>query len=246
MVGNSQFTVAIVRYNIIGTLDSSFGVGGKLTNNRFYQGKSVILQTDGKILVGGGTYYSVAIARFDTVGVLPIRLLSFTATKKEKTVLLNWQTASETNNAYFSVERSTNGSTDFSAIGKANSKGNTARLQQYTFEDLSPLNGGNYYRLKQVDKDGRSTYSKTVFVDFTKSTTIKIYPNPVKDLLQIDGLDASVKTNISIVDLSGRTLAKTSVTNSSYSWNIKQLPSGNYYLTIEAGKKITTLKFIKE
>jgi len=246
VVGNSQLTIDIVRYNVNGTLDSSFGVGGKLTNNRFYQGKSIKLQTDGKILIGGGTYYSVAIARFDTIGVLPIRLLSFLITKKEKTVLLNWQTASETNNAYFSVERSANGSSDFSAIGKVTSKGNTAQLQQYTFEDLSPLNGGNYYRLKQVDKDGRSTYSKIAFVDFAKSTTIKIYPNPVKDILQIDGLDASVKTNISIVDLSGRILAKHLVNNSSHSWNIKQLPAGNYYLTIEAGKKITTLKFIKE
>lgn len=243
--GSAAVGMAIVRYNTDGSLDSTFENGGKLTSNRFGAGQSIKLQTDGKILIGGGTTVTVVIARFDTVGVLPVKLLSFTVAKKGKTVLLNWQTTAETNNAYFFVERSANGNSNFFAIGKISSNGNGAQLQQYAFEDLSPLTGGNYYRLKQVDKDGRSSYSKTIFIAFTKNATVKIYPNPVKDMLQIDGLDASVKTNISICDLSGRVLANTSINGSSYSWNIKQLPSGSYYLIIDVAKKITTLKFIK-
>lgn len=64
--------------------------------------------------------------------------------------------------------KSNNGNSNFKEIGKVNSKGNSNQIQQYSFEDFSPLSDGNYYRLKQVDNDGKSTYSKTVFVDFGK------------------------------------------------------------------------------
>lgn len=108
------------------------------------------------------------------------------------------------------------------------------------------MSGGNYYRLKQVDKDGKLTYSKTVFVDFNKPTLVKLYPNPVKDILVLEGLNANTKTAISIIDLQGNILAKTFTTNSTYTWNIKQLPAGNYYVRIEADKKVVTMKFVKE
>jgi hypothetical protein len=126
------------------------------------------------------------------------------------------------------------------------SKGNFNQLQQYSFEDFSPLTDGNYYRLKQVDKDGKTNYSKTVFIDFEKITLIKLYPNPVEDMLTLEGLNANTKTTLSIVDVQGRVLAKATTTNSVYTWNIKQLPAGNYYVRIEAGKKVETMKFVKE
>ena len=85
-----------------------------------------------------------------------------------------------------------------------------------------------------------------MFVDFGKPTSIKLYPNPVKDILTLEGLNANTKTTISIIDLQGNTLAKAFTTNSTYTWNIKQLPAGNYYVRIEADKKITTMKFVKE
>ena len=73
-------------------------------------------------------------------------------------------------------------------------------MQQYAFEDFDPLSGCNYYRLKQIYTDGKSIYSKTVFVDFGKATAIKLFPNPVKDILTVEGLNANNKTTISIID----------------------------------------------
>jgi hypothetical protein len=177
-------------------------------------------------------------------GALPITLSSFTATKKQLSVLLNWQTHNEQNNAYFIIERSNSSNTKFMEVGRVNSKGNSNHLQQYSFEDLNPFIGANYYRLTQVDKDGKSTYSKIVFIDFRKAATIKLYPNPVNDVITLEGLQGT--SNISIIGLQGSILAKITATNSTYSWNIKQLPSGTYYVRIEEGKNVTTLKFVKE
>jgi len=74
----------------------------------------------------------------------------------------------------------------------------------------------------------------------------EIYPNPVKDVLNIQGLDTQNKIEISLVDLNGQVLAKKSIGTSSYVWNIKSLAVGAYYLHIEEGMNQTTLKFIKQ
>ena len=177
---------------------------------------------------------------------LPITLTSFTASKNKTSVLLNWQTANEQDNAFFTIERSNNSNNNFKEVGSVRSKGNSNQTQQYLFEDFHPFNGGNYYRLKQVDKDSKTSYSKVVFVDFGKLIAIKLYPNPVKDVLTLEGLTANNKTNISIISLQGNILAKTIANNSTYTWNIKQLPAGTYYVRIEAEKNVTTLKFVKE
>jgi len=175
---------------------------------------------------------------------LPITLTSFNATKKQTSVLLNWQTANEQGNAYFIVERSNSSSTKFMEVARVNSKGNSNHLQQYYFEDFNPFNGVNYYRLTQIDLDGKSTYSKVVFVDFSKTVTIKLYPNPAKDIITLQGLQNA--SNISIISAEGSVFAKTIASGSIYSWNIKQLPAGTYYVRIEVGKNVSTLKFVKE
>ena len=75
---------------------------------------------------------------------------------------------------------------------------------------------------------------------------IKLYPNPVKDILTIEGLNANTKTHISIVDVQGNTIIKTVSGNSSCTVKVKQLTPGTYYVKIETGIKTETIKFIKE
>ena len=62
----------------------------------------------------------------------------------------------------------------------------------------------------------------------------------------LQGLNANIKTTISVIGLQGGVLAKTTTTNSNYTWNIKQLPAGNYYVRIESDKNVSFLKFVKE
>jgi uncharacterized delta-60 repeat protein len=247
----------IMKYKENGTLDSSFGNNGyvisDLGNPNDYSYASIV-QPDNKIVLAGtsgygsedNNSYDFSIARYIVGTALPITLSSFTATKKQTSVLLDWQTANEQNNTYFSIERSSKSNNNFKEVGRVNSKGNSYKPQQYSFEDSSPFNGSNYYRLKQVDADGKMTYSKVAFIDFSKADTIKLYPNPVKDVITLEGLNVSGKTNISIISLQGSVLAKTTTTNSTYTGNIKQLPAGTYYVRIEEGKNVSTIKFMKQ
>ncbi|RYE07452.1 MAG: T9SS type A sorting domain-containing protein, partial [Sphingobacteriales bacterium] len=117
-------------------------------------------------------------------GPLPLELLSFAAVNKPATVLLQWRTANEINTASFEVERSADG-IHFSSIGSRPSY-NTAGNHSYQLEDMQPLDGTSYYRLKQIDIGAVFVYSNTVAV--TRQAVEKlfsIYPNPVKDLVTI-------------------------------------------------------------
>lgn len=108
---------------------------------------------------------------------LPVTLSEFTATPVFNGVKLSWTTASETQNDYFSIERSGDGVT-FNAIGEKDGNGTTAHGSSYTFTDEQPLKGNNYYRLKQVDEDDASHYSPVRVVRFGKAEQIAVYPNP--------------------------------------------------------------------
>ncbi len=96
---------------------------------------------------------------------LPIELEHFTAVKDNSQVKVNWATLSEINNHYFTVERSLN-AIDFNPIGMIESIGEGYNLNEYEFYDSSPLEGESYYRLKQTDFDGTSTYSKVAIISF--------------------------------------------------------------------------------
>ena len=104
-----------------------------------------------------------------------------------------------------------------------------------------------YYRLKQVDKDGKFTYSQIVSVVFNDENIFVVYPNPVKDVLNIKGLNASANYHLIIHDIRGNAVAETNVHNiSDYAWNIKNISRGFYYLEIIAGNKTSTVKFVKQ
>lgn len=247
---SSEFGFIVAGYTADGMPDPNFGTNG-FTETLFADPSAaygMAIQADDKIVVTGhaaSLTEDIALARYNGSNTLPITLSSFDAVKKQNSVLLNWQTAFENNNSYFAIERSSNSSNGFKEIGRVNSKGNSSQLQQYSFEDFVPLNGVNYYRLKQTDKDGNTTISKIVLVDFNKGIIVKLYPNPVKEMLNVEGLSGA-KTTISIIDLNGRVLSTTSTTNAVYNWSIKTLPAGNYYLRIESDRKVNTVKFIKE
>ncbi|HEY4060882.1 MAG TPA: T9SS type A sorting domain-containing protein [Puia sp.] len=119
-------------------------------------------------------------------GTLPITMLSFTGQAEKGNVLLNWATAQEENSDYFEVERSTD-NMNFAPIGKVTAAHNSAQTTNYSYTDLSPAAGNNYYRLKMVDLDGSSVYSKIVVVNFSTAagSVIATYPNPAHGSFRI-------------------------------------------------------------
>jgi len=123
----------------------------------------------------------------DNTVPLPITLLNFNAYKIESSVVkLDWQTASEINNDYFTIARSADGF-NWTELFKINGKGNSNQLVSYTINDKEPLSGISYYRLKQTDFDGVFTYSKIVSVKIEEVNSINIYPNPAISFFTIKG-----------------------------------------------------------
>lgn len=231
----------------------SYDLGDTWIDISIASGKN-FLHSDVKFLNGSVGWSGMALSSGGQSGgiykwtgnILPVSFTAFTATQTGKSVLLNWETAQELNNSYFAVERSTNG-LNFTEIGRVGSKGNSSQPQPYVFEDINYANGHNYYRLRQVDLDGTFNYSSIVSVDALTTQTLKIYPNPVKDLLHVEGLNPDVTTTLSIVNTAGKVLYQFTTTGRSYNYNLQHLPAGTYYLRIMGSdKKTNTLKFVKQ
>lgn len=115
---------------------------------------------------------------------LPITLIHFDAsTQANQKVRVEWTTIEETGNAFFSVERSTNG-LDFESIALLDGAGNSQAIRDYEYVDNSPLNGQSYYRLRQTDFNGESTTTGAVRVYVEKEPTtsiVSLYPNPANE-----------------------------------------------------------------
>lgn len=121
--------------------------------------------------------------------VLPIELLSFSASITDNhKVKLNWQTASEINNDYFTIERSTNGF-DWEEIKKIDGSGNSSSNLNYSTIDENPYKGLSFYRLKQTDFDGQfdSSIVRSVNFENIETNNIQLYPNPTSDQIVILG-----------------------------------------------------------
>jgi len=190
-------------------------------------------------------------ARFSLLGsTLPVSLTDFTARPVNKTVLVKWTTASEQNNSHFLVQRGSD-ATNFRTIGRVEGAGNSTAAINYEFVDSFPLNGNNYYRLKQVDIDDRSTYSNTVLVRFGSEVPdgLIIYPNPVTNSITLQVKNASSAYKMQLVTVDGRqvmsglgTVGELSVLLTGH---LAELKSGVYILQLNNGKEHYSKKFTK-
>jgi Secretion system C-terminal sorting domain len=195
---------------------------------------------------------------YDTVNVLmctplPITLTSFAGKcKTDNTILLEWATASEINNDYFTLERSNN-AIDYVEIAKINGAGNSNTTLIYHSIDFNPLGGTNYYRLKQTDFNGEFEYFNIVAVEncAIKTDEISIYPNPVTNNLQltissVNDANASIK----IYDLLGNIVQQETLTplkkgSNKININVERLPKAMYVLVLEKEGQQYQLKFTK-
>lgn len=212
---------------------------------------------------GGEGYWTVSfnIERlggfFITAGAnsaLPVEWLDFTASTFQQKVQLNWQTASEFNNSHFIVQRSING-IDFENTARINSAGNSNSIQQYSWnDDISSVSNSSilYYRLLQIDLDGKYSYSKVVQVRIEKNTAwISSVINPVKNNIQFT-LQAERQGTLSIklIDIQGRAMIKKTQVLSQGINNVQlpaaQLAKGMYLLELVQDGKREVKKLLKE
>ena len=174
---------------------------------------------------------SQGIFFLNTLNAIPVKLFDFTATKEKQTALLKWTTASESNNSGCVIERSADG-IQWKKIGFENSKalnGNSSISLDYSFTDLSPLAGKNYYRLRTISQSGSDEMSEIRLLIFDERAQFNIAPNPVHDLLTITNTAGTCIISTKIFDLSGRLLKSAGSENILHTTDL--LP-GIYFLCI--------------
>ncbi len=173
---------------------------------------------------------------------LPITLVSFKGEKQGSANKLAWETATEINSAGFELQRSSDGII-FAPLDFVKAHGerhNSNETNHYSFVDTKPAPGTNYYRLKQIDRDGSFEFSEVIAVKgdrINKLQLISVYPNPVKDVLNIK-LETPVtqKATMIICDAAGKVLIRQSVRlaegESTFDLPVSVLASGNYFVKI--------------
>ena len=183
--------------------------------------------------------------------VLPLNWLSFAVRKADnKSVLLSWVTGNEINNDHFEIERSRNG-IDFTSIAAMPANKNAQAQNKYSYTDNFAVSGTNYYRIKQVDKDGQYSYSSTEKVDMNDIIRYwKIYPNPAISHSGFYANDALAKVELSVADMNGKIIWRTNATNISAGQridiNLSNASKGIYILKINTDKGNSTEKIIVE
>ena len=210
------------------------------------------ISSDPISLVGGTTYY---FGIGSGASPLPVKLIKFNANAKGADVILDWSTASEINNAGFEVERSQEGNF-WQAMGYVKGHGNSNSIIDYTFTDASAFKTQNtdilYYRLKQVDFNGSSSYSNVKTVRSNdKADVANIYPNPVDGIATMsiyNNLDNEM-LELNILDEAGRILIRQKAMltkgNNSILLETDKLKKGIYLLEMKTNEKIQYVKFLK-
>jgi hypothetical protein len=191
-----------------------------------------------------GAYGSTGTLRFDMITIsgqttLPVSLISFTGKNIEHSIVLNWQTSSETNNDFFMVERSTDGR-NFKAIAKVYRNTNNEPIKTYQFVDENAIFGKNYYRLNQQDLDGKTTISKIIIVKNNFGESLKAYPNPASNNIS---LNITESTKAIIYSAVGMQITENQLFEGLNTIDISKFQTGIYFIKFADGQII---RFIKQ
>ncbi|TZF84858.1 T9SS type A sorting domain-containing protein [Pedobacter sp. BS3] len=187
------------------------------------------------------THTIVDMGAYEYQGTLPVTLFNYSVKKQNNKALISWQTAAEDNNDYFLLERSTDGKT-FNMFAKIYAKG----AGQYSYTDNQPIYGINYYRLTQVDADGKSTdYGiRTLKFDLIASE-INLYPNPSPDKVTIV-LNGAVN-KAELLDINGKILESKTVLagQQALTFSMTSYPKGMYMVSLWGVSGRVNKKLIK-
>ena len=205
-----------------------------------------------------GTITSTTVSSFSpftfgtegTLNPLPVSLASYNVAKEGNTVKMSWTTATEINNDYFTVERSSNGQ-EFTALERVKGHGNSNALLSYEYTDIHPLPGTSYYRLKQTDFNGKFEIFNTKPVNLGIANIESLSPNPFSDHFVVNyTLDEDADISIQLYNMQGVMVADdrqrgTKGANTYRYEGGNALKPGNYILHLTAGGQQVTAKLVK-
>ena len=187
------------------------------------------------------------VLHFD--GTVPVELTSFTASIDDRSIILHWTTATETNNLGFEIQRKFNN--DYQTIGFVEGQGTTTEEQNYKFVDRDLIQDVYHYRLKQVDFDGTIEYSEEIEVEFLNPSVFKLeqnYPNPFNPSTNIRfSIPETGLVTLKIYNLIGEEVEELlnefkESGNYVVSFSASDLPSGVYIAKLNSGNNVKTIK----
>lgn len=228
----------------VGTNESNLVLYKRLNNSiTTWSDANAILNTTANTLLAAGENTEYILGTTGSVA-LPIELISFNVfNEMNRKVKLTWSTASETNNDYFTIERSKNG-VDWNPIQKTDGAGNSSVKLNYAGIDSDPYDGVSYYRLKQTDFDGEFEYSQIKSVSFrsNSSSRVEVFPNPAHNKITIKANEKELE-NIKIYNMMGQDVSNLttqfSKTENSLIIDLSNLTKGLYILeTTSTSKKV--------
>lgn len=176
---------------------------------------------------------------------LPISLLSFSGKQKNSSIYITWITSSEVNNDYYSLEHAIDGE-NFNVVKILKGAGFSNEILYYNYLHEKPVNGINYYRLKQTDYDGTFTYSDIIAVNFKQTyNSLLIYPNPISNnQFTVSGLSENEMYQITLCDLNGRIIntLQSDFENEITFYFDKDLTKGFYFVIVQSPSNTDIIK----
>ncbi len=180
---------------------------------------------------------------------LPVTLVTFNAKRNAALNNITWSTSQEINTSLFVIERSSDGR-NFTQIGQVAAAGNSNTLRTYQFNDVSPVKGINYYRLRIVDRDNIAKFSDIRSVRNAGNADFTIYPNPVRDVMKVEiNADKIDKGLMSITDINGKQvynrLVNIAAGNNTFSIDFSNMAQGAYIIKIQLSEDMIVKKITK-
>ena len=251
-VGNVDLIVDLNALNISAAND--FRILVDENNNGVYEDEEVILS--------GPEYLSTTSIRFADIDVapgvpftigysfllLPVLWSDFDVQSNVTHVKINWTTASEMNNSLFIVERSANAE-DWTSVSYVDGAGNSDTPIAYNVNDMSPLPGTSYYRVRQMDYSGMSNSTEIKVVERMISDNdfeLSLFPNPSTDYITIDS-PMPIKGEVILMSMSGQVIQKAKFGDKDrVHLSLRDLPRGTYFAQVVSSLGTKTMEVIKE
>jgi Secretion system C-terminal sorting domain len=214
-------------------------------------GDCLLLKWSSNDVSGSGSRDEIGVDNIDVKESnipTPVTLTSFTAKPMDaKTVALNWSTASEENNDYFSIEYSADG-LDFIELEKMAGAGTSTATQNYHFMHKEAVEGSNYYRLRQVDFDGTFSFSEIEVVVLEDRSDIRVQPTLAQQSIEVSINEKLINNgNIKVVNWIGQVVKNEtfSAKSDKMTLNISDLKSGHYIVMIKTASGFKSSRFVK-
>tara|TARA_B100000809_G_scaffold184866_1_gene182898 strand:- start:516 stop:3248 length:2733 start_codon:yes stop_codon:yes gene_type:complete len=198
-----------------------------------YTNQTITISNISNSMIPNNSNRYITIGSFNSATPLPVQILSFDAKCNTNKVVLNWSTASEINNDYFTIERSTD-AINFNPIALVNGNGTSSELISYSWTDDSKISGRTYYRLKQTDFNGSFEYHGLKSVSCEHETEISIYPNPFENSFKVQlSKNISYPIKVEVIDYLGRNVYSQRIENATTEIFLNEkVTAGTYFLKV--------------